>query len=692
METGKWILKCCDESAVKRIAGEFGLSEIVARLLLNRGIDDGEKIKAFLEKEGSFNDPFALADMDRAVERINRALADNESICVYGDYDVDGVTSTAALVLYLRSRGAACSYYIPDRTEEGYGINTSALDRIRSDGTTLLITVDSGVTALNEIAYANTIGLDVVVTDHHECAETLPDAAAVVNPKRRDCGYPFKELAGVGVVFKLMCALDGQEKKIAEQYIDMVAVGTIADVMPLLGENRSIVKRGLDALKRSQRPGIKALLEAAGVKQGKKITSGVISFSLAPRINAAGRMGGAARAAELFITDDPFKAESLARELCQANVDRQAEENKIMGEARALLEQRGFSPQKERIIVLWGEGWHNGVIGIAASRLCDTYHCPAILISFDGDVGRGSGRSTAGFNLYEALCGVSQYLDKFGGHELAAGITIKRENLNAFCSAIGAYANERISAEDMVRRLEVDCELGADALTADTVRDISVLEPYGVSNAVPQFIVRDMNIDDIVPISNDKHIRLTLSKGDAALTAFVFSTPPSQMPFVRNDTVDVVCSLDINNYRGYESAQMIIKDMRINEEQLRSIEKSRELYEKYRAEELSGAEAELALPDRDTFVSVYRYIKQNSDDGAYSGRADTLNREIAWYSRNPVSFCRLMICLDVMGEFGLAAYEVNDERISITLYPFENKVDLNKSRILLELKRMRDKE
>ena len=425
MRTKQWNIARLDGNAVRALSQEGGYPLLTAAVLCSRGMDTPEKASAFLASDFSqLNDPLLLPDMEKAVRIIRDAVDAGERIAVFGDYDVDGITSTCVLVRYLRSQYADCTFYIPDRLTEGYGLNCGALQKLRDDGVSLVITVDSGITAIEEAAFAKEIGLKMVITDHHECMDQLPDALAIVNPKRPDSTYPFQELAGVGVAFKLICALAGRDHlaEVLDNYLDLVAVGTIADVMPLYGENRAIVANGLQYLVHTDNPGLRMLMRESGVED-KRMTASVVSFTLAPRINAAGRMGCALLAAELFLTNSLSRASEIAATLCRQNKERQNAENAILEQAYAVL-QKEYDPEEDRMIVLWGEEWHHGVIGIVSSRISDRYGCPTVLISLEGDRGKGSGRSVRGFNLFEALEHSSAYLEKFGGHALAAGLTI----------------------------------------------------------------------------------------------------------------------------------------------------------------------------------------------------------------------------------------------------------------------------
>ena len=515
-----WLIKSSDSSSyrvgVSEIAANLGINPIVAKLLYNRGYTDIASAKAFVYMESEMLlDPFKMKDIEKGISGIKSAIDEGKKITVYGDYDVDGVTSVCTLYLYLKSLGAHVDYYIPNRAGEGYGVSPVAIDAIKESGSSLIITVDTGTTAIEEVEYAKSIGVDFIITDHHECRSDLPEALAVINPHRPDCEYPFKELAGVGVVFKLICAYEERvmgysriqaAKRIFSRYADLVAIGTIADVMPIKEENRIIVRYGLAMIENTDRIGLAALIEAASAKNDAqrsaqrkkkvKITSGYIGYTLAPRINAAGRIKTASLAVELFLSDNKARAKEIAEELCRTNKERQAEENKIMQEAYEKIEK--YDIEKNPVIVLDADNWHHGVIGIVASRITEKYARPAILVSFEGnesetpspdDVGKGSGRSIKGMNLVDALYHCSEHLVKFGGHELAAGLSVTRSELDTFRRLINEYAINNLSEKDMIQTVEADCELDFTDVNLALAKGIQLLEPYGVSNPIPAFVL-----------------------------------------------------------------------------------------------------------------------------------------------------------------------------------------------------------
>lgn len=689
MKGKKWVFIPCDEENVEYLSEQCHITKLVARLLINRGFTNLKAVKEFLFDDTEvLHDPFLLTDMDKACERIRRAIDCKENITVYGDYDVDGVTATSALVTFLKKEGAAVDYYIPDRMKEGYGINQDALEQIKQRKTTLVITVDTGITAHEEVEWAKQNGIDIVITDHHECKGKVPEAVAVINPKRPDSLYPFCDLAGVGVAFKLICALSQNPSQVLEEYCGIVSIGTIADVMPLKGENRYIVKKGLSLLSKNPGVGIRALFFHSGVDYTKKLTSSTIGYTVAPRINAAGRMGCALSAVQLFLTENYKDAVTIAGQLCEENKIRQNKENKIWLEAIDILEQRQPYKKDNKILVLYGENWHNGVIGIVASKLSEKYGRPVVLISFDDhNIGKGSGRSIKGFNLYEALKAMGSHLERFGGHELAAGLTITREKVEVFEEEINRYADKMIKLEDMVPTVVVEGELSEEDISIQTVNDINQLQPFGVGNTVPVFVIKGVEIVDIMAMSNDKHLNFTVQKGDRKISALAFSVSSTQCPFTPGDRVDMIGTIDHNTYRGGDSIQFVIGDMRLSQEQQEQFDADLQIYQAYREnQELTAEQYELLHPDRSCFVDIYRYVKQRSIAGIFQDRVDGLNRKVRRNAKNiRFSYARMMMCLHVLEELKILNYQIKDNIITIHIFEVQGKIELNSSKILKQL-------
>lgn len=689
MKEKTWLVKSQAQADMDKLCMELNISNIIARLLINRGYSTPALAKTFLNKSlDQLHDPLLMKDMDKAVKRIYKAIKNKEPITVYGDYDVDGITSTTILYEYLTKCDAIVSYYIPDRVEEGYGVNTTALENIAQNGCKLLITVDSGITAVEEIAYAMDLGMDVIVTDHHECADTIPDAYAVIDPKRSDCKYPYKSLAGVGVAFKLICALAGKDKlqQVIEDYSALAAIGTTADVMPLLGENRILVSLGLKRLENIKNVGLRALINVSGIEK-KHVTTSVIGYSIAPRINAVGRVGSATRAVELFLAKTAEQADKIAEELCEANRQRREEENKLLAQAYNIIEQ-DKSILDNKIIILANEDWHNGIIGIASSRINERYGLPAVLITLDGDMGKGSCRSSKSpFNIYNALEHVKGYFEKFGGHMSAAGFSIKRENIDAFKNELTEYVNENVTEKDLTPKIDIDCEIEIEDINFKTIKEIAMLEPYGTDNSAPVFLLKGATITEVLSLSNDKHIRLTLTKNSQSVNAFYFGMTTQAFNFFCGDTVDIVFNLDINTYRGVETPQVTVRDAKLAQNEIEKQKLFIRLLSKYENQELfTKEESKMVIPVMDDFLTVFRYVRHLNQPTSL----EAISRKIAYTTDLAFNTCKLKICLDVFEEMGILKIDTIDtskgELYEIGILKTQEKKDLNKSKILIRLK------
>jgi len=701
----EWHIKCDNSeniADIKAIAEKLGLKPLTARLLYNRGYTTADMAEGFIKNESiSFHDPFLLKDMDKAVDRIMSALENGEKIVIYGDYDVDGVTSVSILYLYLKDKGADVSYYIPSRTGEGYGINPSAIESLAEKEVKLLITVDTGITAVSETEYAKKLGLDVLITDHHECQSELPDACAIVNPRRADCSYPFKELAGVGVVFKLLCSLESTycEKNniekdcieyICNTYGDVVAIGTVADVMPLVDENRLIVSRGLKLIDNTKRIGIQALLELSGAVSGDKngqkkkrrITSTLISYVIAPRINAAGRISDATRAVELFLSETPVEARIIAEELCETNRTRQAEENKIIEQAYEKI-QKEHDFENDKVIVLAEDNWHNGAIGIVASRITEKYNLPSILISFDGNVSKGSGRSIKGLNLVEALGYCSDLLIKYGGHELAAGLSIDRDNLPEFKKRINEYARTHLKPENMVTQIDIDAEVEDRDITLENAEELFLLEPFGISNPVPVFAMKDACIIDAMAIGSNRHTKYILKKGNKTVTALYFGKNPMDINLYTGDTADVVFNLDVNEYMNNKSVQLTLRDILPGEKTRNIRDEKRKAFNEIKEGRLISPN-ESVVPSREDFVNVYYAIQRELRQGNESISVILLENLL-----NNMSYVKIRFIVDILKETAVFNIECKDEvedEYIIKTNSINGKINLEKSSILKWLK------
>ncbi|MDF2891373.1 MAG: exonuclease RecJ [Clostridia bacterium] len=561
----KWVAYNKSYEFTEQLKSHFNISEMLARTLINRGLDNIEKVKRFMDADiHDMYDPFLMTDMDKAVERILQAIEENEKICIYGDYDVDGITSTALCVNTLRKLEADVMYYIPVRAEEGYGLNDEAIAHIAEQGANLIVTVDCGIRSIDTVETVKKSGMDIIITDHHECGDILPDAYAIVNPHRHDCSYPFKELAGVGVAFKLMQAVTESigYSELLFEVIDIAAIGTIADVVPLLDENRIIVKKGLEKLMNTENVGLKALIDMSDLKD-KQISSYNIAFIIAPRINAAGRLADASRCVELLITEDEALAYEIAKELETENKERQRIEAEILEQAIAkLTSTKDF--ENSRIIVLDEQNWHAGVIGIVASRIVEQFNKPSILIARDHETGKGSARSMSGFNLYEAMCKCSELFEKFGGHEMAAGLTIKAEYIGAFRKKINEVAEEMLLGKELLPELLVDYKLEPADISLQVAKQLKNLEPFGMGNPNPNFVCRNMQILDRKLVgTSSKHLSLNLYDGNNNIKAIAFNMGNLYNVLSIGKKIDIICCMDINLWNNNENVQLVIKDIKL---------------------------------------------------------------------------------------------------------------------------------
>jgi single-stranded-DNA-specific exonuclease len=664
---------------------EAGLPPLTAAVLSARGVSSAESARHFLSTDPALlHDPWLLKDMDRAVARIHAAMDRREKIAVFGDYDVDGITSTALLTSYLLSEGCQVVSHIPNRLTEGYGLNNDALVQLADQGVTLVITVDCGITAVEEVALAGTIGMDVVITDHHECKETLPDAVAVVNPHRPDCPYPFKALAGVGVALKLVVAL-GQRKGASEallrSYVDLAAIGTVADVMELVDENRVIVDMGLTALVNAPRPGLEMLLREAGLT-GKPVTASTIGYSIAPRLNASGRMGCADLACELLLTASPARGEELAKDLCALNRERQAIEQEIYAECVTRL--AGQQPKDIYSIVFADAQWHQGVVGIVASRLSEQYSCPVFMICLDGGKGKGSCRSYGGINLFQVLESCSNWLESFGGHELAAGFTILEENIPAFRQQVDAEIRAQMGASPISSNLAVDLEVTNPALlNIREVTALNILEPTGTGNPKPVFQLSGAHVVSVTSVGGGRHTKFRVQKDGCVFDSIFFSATPQEAGLTLGARVDLAFSPSINEYRGLRSVQLQIIDVR---PAMTQAQVDQRLYQRYLlGEVLTPQEADALLPRREDFIAVWRYLKQHTAPGLVEDTAPRLARKIARTFGIRETYPRTRICLDVMHERGLITLSAQTDHLQICIRPTTGKVDLEASYIMQKL-------
>lgn len=687
-----WTVRQFDADKVNLIKEKLCLSEFIAKILVSKGFDTPEKASTFLDvSHKRLYDPFDLCDMRKAVDRIKKAIEDNEKIMIYGDYDVDGITSVALIFKYLCDKGAQVFTYIPERISEGYGLNESAIDKFSEDGISLIITVDSGITALDEIEYAKNKGIEVVVTDHHECRNQLPKAVAVVNPHRPDNTYPFCELAGVGVVFKLVCALEDNKNisSLCTKYADIVALGTVADVMPIVDENRVIVALGLKQLSNSKTVGLSELISQSFAEKrqssGKNLTASSIGFTLAPRINAAGRIGDVNKALRLLITNDQFEAQEIAAYLCAVNRERQIIENNIIKEAEELILSQ-TDLKNDKVIVLSSDKWHIGVIGIVASKITEKYSLPSILISDDGTVGKGSCRSVKGFNINEALCECKDLLVKYGGHELAAGVTVESDKIDLFRKKINEYAKENFDFNSICNFIDADLEIGIKDVSVENAVLLRSLEPFGLMNPNPIVCLRDVKICEVCGIGDGKHTKLVVEKDSKRVTALQFGMPRDKFKFNAGDTADFMCNIDLNEFRGYQNVQLLVKDVRMCsrdfDEMSRQIDAFSNIFEK-------GCDAE-HIPSLKDFKSSFMYLKRVCSYDTFCD-LDVLaaSKQITKDYQSFTSMLMLNIELVVFEEMGLVVLERIDEiHVRVKLVKTNEKVNLDNSKILCDIKKL----
>lgn len=665
-----------------------GVSPLAALTLSVRGICSREEAASFLAAgPGLLHDPMLLRDMDAAVERIHRALDAGETIAVFGDYDVDGITATCLLTSYLSDLGAKVIPYIPDRLTEGYSLNTDAITRLRLKGAKLLVSVDCGITNLKEADFARGIGMDVIITDHHECKEELPRAVAVVNPHRPDCPYPFKQLAGVGVALKLVLALTAPEyrEQVLAEYADLAAIGTVADVMSLTDENRAIVAMGLRALADTHRPGLRMLIRECGM-EGKLITSTSIGFSLAPRINAAGRMGCPQVAAQLLMTQDSQEGAALAQTLCDLNRERQLIEQDIFAQCLALLEEH---PELAKdAIVLAAPNWHQGVVGIVASRLAERFSVPAFMICLDEEHrGKGSCRSWGGLNLFNALEQCEDLLEGFGGHELAAGFTILEENIDAFRSKMQQLCALWRGEHQQVSTLQVDAVLeDAGLITLKNITDLQHLEPFGTGNPQPVFVLKGVTVSSVTPVGKGRHTRLKVTRDNCSFDAIFFSFSPETLGLQPGSRADLAFYPQINQFRGNCTIQLMLVDVKAAPS-LSQLD--RMLYQRWKqGESFQGRELSMLLPERQDFVAVWRYLSAHAASNLFRESPTRLARNISRSAGQRETYARTMICLEVFQERGLLRFTAEPNLVQIRLQPVSGKVDLEASEILQALRRM----
>lgn len=669
MQLKKWTLNSAPKALANELAEECDIDGFAALIAAGRGYTDPTELLEFISPDLVLADPYELLQMDKAVEIITDSIYNEELIAVFGDYDVDGVTATALVYSYLKNRGARVIYAIPDREKDGYGINISAIDNLKAQNVELIITVDNGIAATDEIDYAKRLGMKVVVTDHHLPGEQIPKADAVINPHREGDFTRFKEICGVMVAFKLVVALDQKSpEEMFYEYGDLVAIGTVADVMPLTDENRSAVREGTNIIVEGKRRGVSALLKAAGVDP-YELTASKIAYSIAPRINAAGRMGDASRAVELLLTDDDETANGLAALLCNENIKRQSLEKGIFGEAVEQIEKKGY--KHNRVIVVSGENWHGGVVGIVAARLTEKYGRPTVVLSITDGIANGSARSIAGFSIYDAISASSHFLTKFGGHEMAAGVTLPAYSIDDFRRVINEYAG---ALDKVYPELHLDCKLNPSALSLDLLESMHTLEPFGTGNPTPIFGIFGLQIEKINAVGNGKHLRLTFSKNGVSFTAMLFGTPPAAFPFSVGSKVDIAVNLDSNEYNGATSLTVNIRDIRPANIDFEAMLIDYDRYECFKCG-MDGDYSDIA-PNREETATVYKELL----------KGETSIWKLAYGMAGSIGIAKALISAETLCELKICSLKKVDGVAVIGIVNRDIKVNLNDAPILKRIR------
>lgn len=676
-----WIVSEINKDEAKRIQTEYGLPPMLAMLLQIRGITKREEIEDFLQNDNEIASPFEIKDMKKGADRILSAVENDELICVYGDYDADGVTSTALLYSYLETTGANVMYYIPSRETEGYGMNIGAIDTLADKGVKLIVTVDNGIAAVKEIEYANSLKIDTVITDHHQPTGKIPPAIAVIDMHQPDCPSKYKMLSGVGVAFKLVMALEGENcdvSSLLDNYSDLLCIGTVGDIVELKSENRVFVKRGLVNIQESDRVGINALIQTAGIS-GKKITSGNVSFTIVPRINAVGRLGFSGKSVSLLLTEDENEAAEIAKQLNDDNTERKEIEQNILLKIDDMVKSRP-EIMCDRVLVIDGEGWHQGVIGIVASKIKEYFGKPVIIISRDGEEAKGSGRSVEGFSLCDAVFACSDLLTHCGGHPMAAGLSLKSENIELFRKRINEYA---LQQENMpFNACNIDCKLNPSLINVRLVEPLSYLAPYGAGNPTPLIGLYKMTLTQITPLSQNKHLRLQFRRNNSTVTVMKFFTTQQEFPYQTGDMLDLAVTLDINEFNGQRSVSIIAKDIKPSALDTEEFLKSQRNYEDFKLGlKLSKEQIEDLLPNRDDFAALYIFLRKI---GGYAYPIETLVHKLDY----KLSIGKIRIILDVMSELSLVDVTEGVNSAQIRVSQVSQKVDLNTADTVIKLRGM----
>ena len=679
MNISNWIIKDIDTKKAEEIAQCFNLSPLATKVLVARGYDSYEKIEEFLYCDEMFYSPFLLNDMEKAVERIFTARDNNEFVVVYGDYDCDGISSSALLTSYLNSIGINAKFYIPSR-KLGFGLNNKSLQILKEKGADLIITVDNGITATQQVDFANSIGLDIIITDHHTPGDSLPNAVAAINPHRKDCDYPFKNLAGVGVVLKLISALEGDEEGIqtAYNYSYLAGIGTVADIVELQGENSAIVKMALETINESDFCGVNALIDTCRISG--RLNSTNIAFMIGPRINAAGRVGIPSRAVDLLMcSDDESAAKELARIIDGYNTKRKTIENEIY---KQVLEKINSNKEilNERVLIVEGENWDLGVIGIVCAKLVSKYRKPCILIGYDETEARGSARSVYGYDIIGAISSCCDYLTKYGGHKMAAGFSLDPENINSFKEQIYSHARENYDIMPTLA-VQIDCKVDINEINIETIGELSCLEPYGEGNPHPVFLTENLPIEEVTPLSGGKHTKLIFSRNGLKIDGLCFGSSTENFPYEKGDVVDVVISSDINEYNGNISVSNIVKDIKYSLLDKTKINMENGLYEKFlRNEALNYEDTSHLIPLRDEIAKIYIYIR--------SKKQVKNNISYLLSKFEELGYFKLKIIIDTLVSEHLIEKRTVGAIDMLVYVENPQKVDLENSEILKRLKKL----
>ncbi|MBQ5334494.1 MAG: single-stranded-DNA-specific exonuclease RecJ [Oscillospiraceae bacterium] len=671
----RWKIGKADTAKAEQLERQGGITQLCAKVLAARGVTSVEAAQKMLDTS-ELSDPFLLTDMQAAADRILAAVENEERICVYGDYDCDGVTSTVMLTDWLSCAGADVIWYIPTRTE-GYGMREDRIRKLAEEGVNLIVTVDNGISAIEEAKLIRSLGMELVVTDHHRPGDELPEAAAVVDPYRPDDLSPYKTICGAGVVLKLIAALDGGETEPAlEQFGDLAALATIADVMPLDGENRFLVRRGLELLANTERMGLIALMAVCGIEEGKPVSATAASFQLIPRINAAGRFASASLAAKLFLTDDPDEAQLLAGQIHALNQDRRETEQVIF---REILDRISADPSLvcQRVLVFAGENWHHGVIGIVAARLLERFGKPCFLMSREPDGYRGSARGFGDFSVFECLRACSDHLIRYGGHPGAGGFTVSEAEQPAFCAAIQRYAAEHNPVMPVLT-VHAEGTVSPQELTVQNVGGLSILEPFGEGNEKPLFVLEKMQVGALYPLSGGAHTKLQLRRDRVSLDAVLFRMSPEETGIQPGAVLDFLVSAEVRQYNGNDLLSLRVEDWRVSETAQEQAIAAQAAYESWRrGEELPAAYYQRMCPHRADLVAVYK---------AAGEQPVSVTRICTMLAASGMNRCRARVCADIFSELGLMRYDAAAD--TLTRLPVREKRELTESKCYLELLRL----